>query len=80
MSNANEKNARDPSLYDALEALCVIAKDVFEALGGGEAFIKKERESFMREGCVDARNVGPSPKARPFVACRNKLSFISPIG
>lgn len=36
------------SSYDALIRLRGVAKDVFQQLGGGEAFIRKERNSFSQ--------------------------------
>jgi hypothetical protein len=44
------KNGTESSPTESLSGLRGIAKDVFRALGGGEAFINEERKSFSSSG------------------------------
>jgi hypothetical protein len=43
-------NGTDSSPVESLSGLRGIAKDLFRALGGGEAFINEERKSFSNSG------------------------------
>ena len=45
-----DRNRTDSSTVEALSDLRGIAKDLFGALGGGEAFINQERKSFSNSG------------------------------
>jgi len=44
------RNGTESSAAESLSGLRGIAKDLFRALGGGEAFINEERKSFSNSG------------------------------